>query len=55
MNRREFYELVVKLRHAQKEYFKCRDRNSLRQSIIYENQVDAEIERVNKILDQQKS
>lgn len=41
---------VTAMRQAQREYFKTRSQSALRQSKALEREVDAEIERVNKIL-----
>ena len=45
----EFFDLVSQMRQAQKEYFKTRNTSILQQSKSLERQVDAEIERVNKL------
>ncbi len=50
MTAREFFELVVRMRRSQKEYFKNRSRLYLRESKELEQKVDAEIERVEKIM-----
>lgn len=49
MNARQFYLLVVKMRKAQREYFRTRAPHVLAESKQYEKEVDAEIERVTKI------
>lgn len=49
MNNKEFYEKVVKMRAAQKAYFKTRSTASLNESKKLEMEIDAEIERVTKI------
>lgn len=51
MKPREFYDLVVSLRQAQREYFKTRKTDALIESKRLEGLVDAEIDRVQKILD----
>lgn len=53
MNARQFYLLVVKMRKAQREYFRTRAPHVLAESKQYEKEVDAEIERVTKIERQQ--
>lgn len=53
MNAREFYNLVVKMRKAQRDYFRTRSQRALLDSKEYEQQVDAEIERVTQIEQQQ--
>lgn len=55
MKPREFYELVVKMRQAQKEYFKTRTTANLIKSKQIEAAVDAEIDRVTKILNAQEA
>ena len=49
MNAKEFYDTVVKMRKAQRDYFRTRSQRSLTESKQLERQVDAEIERVTKI------
>lgn len=51
MKAREFYDLVVNMRKAQRVYFKTRKTNDLIESKRLEGLVDAEIDRVTKILD----
>jgi hypothetical protein len=51
MKAREFYDLVVSMRKAQRVYFKTRKTNDLIESKRLEGLVDAEIDRVTKILD----
>lgn len=53
MNAREFYRAVVKMRKAQRDYFRTRSQRSLTESKQLERQVDAEIERVTKIEQEQ--
>lgn len=50
MDPRKFYELVVRMRRAQKEYFKTRSSVSLMASKRLEKEVDGEIERVERIM-----
>lgn len=50
MNARQFYELVVNMRHAQREYFRTKNTKWLQDAKILESRVDAEIERVTAIL-----
>jgi len=56
MNGRAFFDLVSRMRDLQKQYYASRkqikggDRVILNQSCAVEREVDAEIERVNKIL-----
>lgn len=55
MNARQFFELVIEMRVAQKEYFKTRSKAFLESSKRFEKQVDDEIERVCKILREQQN
>ena len=50
MNSRYFFDMVCRMRKAQKNYFKTRDRDALNVSKEIEKQVDEEIIRVNGIL-----
>lgn len=54
MKSKEFYDLAVKMRYAQRHYFESRDKYDkkywLSVSKSYERQMDAEIERVNGII-----
>lgn len=50
MNSRDFFDMVCRMRKAQKNYFKTRDRDALNVSKEIEKQVDEEIIRVNGIL-----
>lgn len=49
MNAREFYRAVVKMRKAQKDYQKLPSTRNAQFKSDYENIIDAEIERVEKI------
>lgn len=46
MTPRQFFDLVVEMREAQKGYFKYRDGGSLQTAKTYEKMVDDEIKRV---------
>ena len=50
MNSRDFFDMVCRMRKAQKNYFKTRDRDALNVSKEIEKQVDEEINSVNGIL-----
>lgn len=50
MNGKEFFLEVAKMRQLQKKYYSTRDKVVLNKSIEQEKLIDAEIERVNKIL-----
>lgn len=52
MDARAFFDLVSDMRKLQRDYFETRDKTVLAASKHVEQQVDAEIERVNKILEQ---
>lgn len=53
MKAKEFYDAVVKMRKAQRDYFRTRSQRSLGESKQLEKLVDAEIERVTKIEQEQ--
>lgn len=53
MNAREFYDTVVQLRKAQRDYFRTRSQRSLNESKQLERLVDAEIKRVEEVLRRQ--
>lgn len=50
MNSRDFFDMVCRMRKAQKNYFKTRDRDILNISKGFEKTIDEEINRVNAIL-----
>ena len=54
MNAREFYELVVRMRAAQKLAGKTVKYEDIQLAYDYEKKVDAEIDRVTQILSQQQ-
>lgn len=49
MNAKEFFDLVVKMREKQKEFFRTHDKIILQQSKDIEKLVDAEIKRVQRL------
>lgn len=49
MDARQFYNMVVKMRKAQKDYQKLPSTRNAQFKSDYENIIDAEIERVEKI------
>lgn len=53
MNAKEFYDTVVKMRKAQRDYFRTRSQRSLNESKQLEKLVDAEIKRVEEVLKRQ--
>lgn len=50
MDAKEFFEKVVKMREAQKNYFKTRSSMDLQLSKKLEREIDSEIARVNQII-----
>ena len=50
MTPKEFYKLVVRMRKAQKNYFATRTKTALDESKALEREVDAEIKRVEDVL-----
>ncbi|MBR6630438.1 MAG: hypothetical protein IKK89_00655 [Alistipes sp.] len=55
MNAEQFFKLVTEMRGAQKEYFRFKSNRALVESKRLEKAVDAEIERVNKILHEKQN
>ena len=55
MNAEQFFRLTERMRAKQKEYFKTRSQSSLRESKELERQVDEEIQRVNKALQERQA
>lgn len=55
MSPKEFFDKVVKMRAAQKEYFKFRSTTSLNASKRLEKEIDDEIARVQKIEGERRS
>ena len=51
MNARQFFIKVMLMREAQKKYFKTRAASALQQSKLLENEIDAEIDRVQALLE----
>lgn len=49
MNSKQFYDTVVRMREAQKQYFKTRRARDLQRSRQIEKVIDTEIERVQRI------
>lgn len=50
MNARQFYDTVVKMRTAQREYFATKDRDALVRAKALEEEIDTEIARVTRVL-----
>ena len=54
MTPKEFFDLVARMRMAQKEYFRTRSSSALAVSKKLERSVDAEIERVKDVMNNPK-
>lgn len=54
MNAREFFDLVVDLREAQKSYFHIRSSSELARAKKLEKKVDEEIKRVKNIMSEMR-
>ena len=54
MNSREFFDKVALMRQLQQEYFRTRSRSALTNCKNTEREVDAEIKRVNAIMEHRK-
>lgn len=54
MTAKEFFDLVSDMRSKQKEYFRTRSTSVLNESKALERLVDAEIRRVNEIMNDNK-
>ena len=55
MNARQFFDKVVEMRKMQKEWFSTHNSKALTRSKILENEIDTEIERVNRVLSMEKN
>ncbi|MBD5204993.1 MAG: hypothetical protein HDS84_01250 [Bacteroidales bacterium] len=55
MTSKEFFYKVATLRYYQREYFATRSKEALTQAKELEKEIDAEIARVNLILEQKKN
>lgn len=55
MNSREFFDKVYRMREAQKEYFRTKSGRALSDSKRLEKEIDAEIERVNKVMEERQN
>lgn len=55
MNSKQFYDTVVRMREAQKQYFKTRRPCDLQRSKEIEKLIDQEIERVQRIVWEQQN
>lgn len=54
MTAKQFFDLVSRMRDAQKLYFKTRASTALHKSKAIESEVDAEIERANIIISERQ-
>lgn len=54
MTPKEFYDKVVEMRKAQKEYFRFRAPSALSKSKQLEAEIDAEIKRVEQLLSEKE-
>lgn len=54
MTAKEFFDLVSDMRNKQREYFRTRSTSVLNESKALERLVDAEIRRVNEIMNDNK-
>ena len=54
MNSREFFNKVALMRKLQQEYFKTRSKSILNECKMVEREVDAEIKRVNAIIERRQ-
>ena len=55
MNAEQFFRLTERMRAKHKEYFSTRSQAALRESKQLERQVDEEIQRVNKVLQERQA
>jgi hypothetical protein len=55
MSPKEFFDKVSRMRKAQKEYFRTKSGRALNESKKLENEIDAEIERVNKVIEKKQN
>lgn len=55
MNPKEFFDKVCRMRKAQKEYFRTRSGRALSDSKRLEKEIDDEIERVEKVMEEKNN
>ena len=55
MTPKEFFDKVSRMRKAQKDYFRTRSGRSLNDSKRLEQEIDAEIERVRKVMEEKNN
>lgn len=55
MSPKEFFDKVSRMREAQKDYFRTRSGRALNDSKRLEQEIDAEIERVSKVMEEKNN
>lgn len=55
MTPKEFFDKVSRMRKAQKDYFRTRSGRALNDSKQLEQEIDAEIERVSKVMEEKNN
>lgn len=55
MSPKEFFDKVCRMRKAQKEYFRTKSGRALNESKQLEREIDAEIERVEKVIEEKNN
>ena len=55
MSPKEFFDKVCRMRKAQKDYFRTRSGRALNDSRRLEQEIDAEIERVSKVMEEKNN
>lgn len=55
MTPKEFFDKVCRMRKAQKDYFRTRSGRALNDSKRLEQEIDAEIERVSKVMEEKNN
>lgn len=55
MTLKEFFDKVSRMRKAQKDYFRTRSGRALNDSKRLEQEIDAEIERVSKVMEEKNN
>lgn len=55
MTPKEFFDKVCRMRKAQKDYFRTRSGRALNDSKRLEQEIDAEIERVSKLMEEKNN
>ena len=55
MSPKEFFDKVCRMRKAQKDYFRTRSGRALNDSKRLDQEIDAEIERVSKVMEEKNN